>query len=198
MTGLNESHDPARRSWIEQANTRGSEFPIQNLPLGVFRAPGRDARGGVAIGDVIFDLKAASKVGLFSNSAAVAERARGGAHLNALVALPLQKISALRHALSDLLRADGPHQEQVENANALVPTHEATMLLPTAIGDFTDFFTSLDHVTRVGRGLRPDAGLPAAFKHLPMAYNGRTSSVGGGETPVIPPGAPGRSPKGGH
>jgi fumarylacetoacetase len=187
MTGLNESHDPARRSWIEQANTRGCEFPIQNLPLGIFRAPGRDVRGGVAIGDVIFDLKAASAVGLFSNSAAAAARAASGPTLNALMALPLQKISALRHALSDLLRADGPHQERVESANALVPMREATMLLPTAIGDFTDFFTSLDHVTRVGTVLRPDAELPAAFKHLPMAYNGRTSSVVVSDTPVIRP-----------
>jgi fumarylacetoacetase len=108
MAGVNETHDPARRSWVKAANEIGCDFPIQNLPFGIFRAPGRDPRGGVAIGDMILDLKAALDAGLFSAEAYDAARAACTPALNALMAMPPRQISTLRRNLFDLLRADGP------------------------------------------------------------------------------------------
>jgi len=72
---LNETHDPARRSWVDSANELGSDFPIQNLPFGVFRSAGREPRGGVAIGDMIFDLKVAVDAEVFSQNSCEAARA---------------------------------------------------------------------------------------------------------------------------
>jgi fumarylacetoacetase len=189
MADLNETHDPARRSWVEAANKPDCDFPIQNLPFGVFQSPGRAPRGGVAIGDLIVDLKAVLDAGLFLPSVQAAARAASEPTLNTLMAMPPRQISALRHALSEMLRSDGPDRPRVEKmaGGLLVPMHQASFLRPSAIGGFTDFFTSLDHVTRVGRILRPDSELPPAFKHLPMAYNGRASSVVIGDTPVMRP-----------
>ena len=105
------------------------------------------------------------------------------------MSMPTRQISALRHALSDLLRADGSDRQRIETMapDLLVPMQQASYLRPVVIGDFTDFFTSVDHVSRVGRIVRPDSDLPPAFKHLPLAYNGRTSSVVISDTPVIRP-----------
>jgi len=186
---VNETHDPARRSWVASANRPGCDFPIQNLPFGVFQAAGRAPRGGVAIGELIFDLKVAAAAGLFSPAAREAAQAADSANLNALMAMPPAQVSALRHELSDLLRADGPDRHRVESlaADLLVPMQQATYLLPAAIGGFTDFFASVDHVTRTSRLLRADAEPPAAFKHLPMAYIARASSVVVSGTPVVRP-----------
>ena len=189
MTTLNETHDPARKSWVETANVASSDFPIQNLPFGVFTAPGRGARGGVAIGDMIFDIKAALDAGLFS--AATTEAANNAAlpALNRFMAMTPVQISALRRELSDLLRADSQQRTRLEKmaGELLVSMKDATMKLPAQIGGFTDFFASIDHVTRATRMLRPDAPIPPSFKHLPMAYNGRASSVVVSGVPVIRP-----------
>jgi fumarylacetoacetase len=189
MQSLNETHDSARRSWVKAANESGCDFPIQNLPFGVFRAQGREPRGGVAIGDMIFDLKVAVDAGLFSAEAREAARAACAPALNKLMALPPHQISALRRNLFDLLRADGPDRERIEKLapDLLVPMQQANCMLPAVIEGFTDFFTSIDHVSRVGRIVRPDSPLPPAFKHLPMAYNGRASSVVVSGAPVIRP-----------
>ena len=189
MTTLNETHDPARKSWVETANVASSDFPIQNLPFGVFTAPGRGARGGVAIGDMIFDIKAALDAGLFS--AATTEAANNAAlpALNRFMAMTPVHISALRRELSDLLRADSQQRTRLEKmaGELLVSMKDATMKLPAQIGGFTDFFASIDHVTRATRMLRPDAPIPPSFKHLPMVYNGRASSVVVSGVPVIRP-----------
>jgi fumarylacetoacetase len=189
MPILNETHDPARRSWVETANEDGCDFPIQNLPFGVFRAPGRDTRGGVAIGSMIFDLKVAIDADLFSEAAREAARAACKPSLNDLMALPSSQISALRLNLFDLLDADGPNRKRIEEMapELLVPMQQASYVLPAVIGGFTDFFTSVHHVSRVSRIVRPVSPLPPAFKHLPMAYNGRASSVVVSGTPVIRP-----------
>lgn len=189
MTMLNETHDPVRKSWVETANAANSDFPIQNLPFGVFTASGRDARGGVAIGDMIFDIKAALDAGLFSATAIEAAKAAALPVLNRFMAMAPAQISALRRKLSDLLRTDGQQRAHVEKlaSHLLVPMKDATMKLPAQIGGFTDFFVSIDHVTRATRVLRPDAPIPPSFKHLPLAYNGRASSVVVSGVPVIRP-----------
>jgi len=170
---LNETHDPARRSFVESANAPGSDFPIQNLPFGVFRpTPGATPRVGVAIGDQILDVAAAAP--FFNGPAAEAARACAAPHLNDLMALPPQAASALRLALSRALSADRGDKSLSRH---LVPMAQADIVLPVEVGDFTDFYASIFHATNVGRMLRPDNPLMPNYKYLPVAYHGRASSV---------------------
>jgi fumarylacetoacetase len=177
---LNATHDPARRSWVESANVPDTDFPIQNLPFGVFD-DGRGARGGVALGDRIIDLSALLSAGLISGSAAEAAR---GASLLPLFAQPREAVSALRAALSDLYRA-GRSADRTAAEKALVPMAKAELLMPAKPTAFTDFCTSADHILRMaangGRVPQP------AWATLPVAYNGRASSVAASGTPVIRP-----------
>lgn len=176
---LNETHDPARRSWIAAANDPAADFPIQNLPLGVFRRTGEAARGGVAIGDRIFDLAAGLAAGLFSGDGAEAAKAACGSALNPLMALGNRYASALRAQLSALLRADSPERPRLEKIaeRLLLPMAQAQMQMPAEVGGFTDFLTSTYHTERLSRAARPDNPLPPSFKYLPIAYNSRASSV---------------------
>ena len=174
---LNQTHDPSRKSWVASANQADTDFPIQNLPLGIFRKDGV-ARGGVAIGDRIFDLVAAIELGLFSGEAGNAARAAAGDSLNPLMALGPDPLSALRSRLSDLLRLDGPERHRVESqANRLlIPMASVEMLLPAKIGNFTDFVCSTFHAQRAVR--KPlDSPLAPALCYMPVAYHGRASSV---------------------
>ncbi len=179
MVQLNATHDPARRSWVDSANRADSDFPIQNLPFGVFRSGAKPPRGGVAIGDRIVDLAACLEAGLFADAAADAARACVGPRLNRLLELGNRPASALRARLSDLLRTDGPERAKVEQAadRLLVPMASVALELPVAVGSFTDFMASIYHTTRGGRINRPDNPLPVNFKHVPIAYNSRASSV---------------------
>src|SRR5438874_13780753 len=104
---IDETHDPGQESWVASARSH-AEFPIQNLPFGVFSPPGEVPRGGVAIGDAIFDLKAGLDAGLFSGEAATAAEAASGPALNPLMALGKGPRSALRQRLTGLLSADNP------------------------------------------------------------------------------------------
>src|ERR1700686_2675158 len=133
---LNETHDPARRSFVETANALDSDFPIQNLPFGVFRpAPGAPPRAGVAIGDQILDVAAGASS--FSGLAAEAAKAGAAPSLNALMALGSQAWSALRLALSKSLSADRGDKSLAQH---LKPMANPELVLPVAIGDFTDFY----------------------------------------------------------
>jgi fumarylacetoacetase len=177
MTGLNETHDPSLRSWVESANAPDSDFPIQNLPFGVFRRAGSTEpfRGGVAIGDQILDLAEFRLLRASRGAAGKALRAAIGPHLNALMAMGPQSWSALRLALSRALHL-APAQGAL--AGALVPQRDAEMAVPARIGDYTDFYASIHHATAVGRLFRPDNPLMPNYKWLPIAYHGRASSVG--------------------
>ena len=158
------THDPQLRSWVASANQPGGDFPIQNLPFGRFRVAesGRTLRIGVAIGDQILDLQAAGLV--------------EGCDMNALMAAPAAERLALRHALSQGLRADSAQQNQW--SQALVAQDRAEMALPCDIGDYTDFYTSVHHATNVGRQFRPDNPLLPNYKWVPIGYHGRASSIG--------------------
>ena len=180
---LNETHDPARRSFVEAANAPGNDFPIQNLPFGVFRpAPGAASRVGVAIGDQILDVAAAASS--FGGPAAAAAKACAAPLLNHLMALGPQAWSALRLALSRGLSADRGDKSLSRH---LTPMAQAEILLPVGIGDFTDFYASIFHATNVGRMLRPDNPLMPNYKYLPVAYHGRASSIRVSGTPVKRP-----------
>jgi fumarylacetoacetase len=175
---MNETHDPALRSWLD---TTGSDFPIQNLPLGIFRRPGEQPRGGVAIGDQIVDLPRAAR--LFTGAAATAASACERPSLNDYLALGPASWSALRMSLSRALRT-GASQEL---STCLVPQQEAELLLPIEVGDYTDFYASIHHATRVGKLFRPDQPLMPNYSWLPVAYHGRSSSVVVSGTPVKRP-----------
>ncbi|WP_374469950.1 fumarylacetoacetase [Phenylobacterium sp.] len=170
---IDDTHDPARRSWV--ATAHGSEFPIQNLPLGVFSPPGGRPRGGVAIGDMILDLSLAARSGLLAGPAKLAAEAASGRELNALLGLGAGPRRALRRRLSELLTDRSPDRPEVETW--LYPTARCELHLPCAIGDYTDFYAGIHHALNVGRQFRPDSPLLPNYKHVPIGYHGRASSV---------------------
>lgn len=195
---LNETHRSDLRSWVASANDGATDFPIQNLPYGVFQRDGEAARGGVAIGDCILDLAAALKTGLLAGEAEHAARLAAGPTLNAFMAAGPAVQSTLRRRISEILSADGRDRAKIEKlAGALlIPMRDVEMKLPAAIGSFTDFLTSIYHTERGGRVTRPDNPIPAPFRHLPIAYNGRATSVRPSGEPVRRPNGQWRAPDG--
>jgi len=175
---IDHTHAPERRSWVGSANAH-ADFPIQNLPLGVFAPPGGGARGGIAIGEEIFDLAAAFELGLFEGLAAEAARAASGASLNPLFALGRDARLALRHRLSAILDADGRDRARIEplRSRLLHAAAGCRLELPAAIGDYTDFFAGIHHATNAGKLFRPDNPLLPNYKYVPIGYHGRASSI---------------------
>lgn len=183
MSGLNATHDPALRSWVAAANAPEADFPIQNLPFGVFRAVAGEApRCGVAIGDRIVDVSRIA--GLFTGPAIASAHACAAPVLNDLMALPPAAVSALRAELSHFL-ADEAFRGRVEPA--LLPAAQVELLLPLRVAGYTDFFASVHHASNAGRLFRPDQPLLPNYKHVPVAYNGRANSVRVSGEPVIRP-----------
>jgi fumarylacetoacetase len=163
MSLLNESHDPTLMSWVAQANQPGSDFPIQNLPLGRYRHIGADEdfKIGVAIGDQILDLQG---TGLIDSS-----------DMNALMSLDTAARRCLRRDISQGL-AQGSAQQQAWS-KLLTPQSAAEMAVPCRIGDYTDFYTGIHHATSVGKLFRPDQPLMPNYKWVPIGYHGRSSSI---------------------
>ncbi|MXO71813.1 fumarylacetoacetate hydrolase family protein [Alteraurantiacibacter buctensis] len=179
---INATHDPARRSFVASANASDTDFPIQNLPFGVFD-DGKGARGGVALGDAIIDLAAVLDAGLLDGAAAGVAAVASRPSLADLFMAPAGQVSQLRAALSDLYREESGRQDRA--GAALLPAASATMLMPAKPPAFTDFCTSADHILRMARnGGRPPQ---PAWATLPVAYNGRASSVAVSGAPVIRP-----------
>ena len=178
MTTLNETHDPALSSWVESAHDASTDFPIQNLPFGVFRTRGSSEsfRGGVAIGNQIVDLAAVARAGVFTGLAREAAQAASAEKLNGLMALGPKSWSALRQSLSQALRVGSTQQAAL--SSCLVPMAAAEFDVPARIGDYTDFYTSVHHATNVGRLFRPDNPLLPNYKWVPIGYHGRVSSIG--------------------
>ena len=177
-TTLDATHDPKLRSWVGSANLPGCDFPIQNLPLAVFRRAGggENFRCGVAIGDCVLDLGALDMLTPFSGLGAEALAACGEPSLNRLMTLGREAWIALRHGLSQCLREGSPLAAELQNA--LIPQSGAEFTLPARIGNYTDFYASIHHATAVGRLFRPDQPLLPNYKWVPIAYHGRASSLG--------------------
>lgn len=188
MNTLDETHDPGRHSWVATAKDH-TDFPLQNLPFGVFSPPGAEPRGGVAIGDLIVDLRAALEAGLFSGAAALAAEAAAGATLNPLMAAGADARRALRRALFELLAADGADRAKAEPiaARLLHRAGDCTLHLPATIGNFTDFFAGIHHATNGGRRRDPANPLNPNYKYVPVAYHSRASSVRPSDVPVRRP-----------
>ncbi len=178
MISTNETHNPELRSWVDSANSAGTDFPIQNLPFGVFRRAGSAEvfRVGVAIGDQILDLTAAQAKSIFTGDADTAAQACCAPTLNAYMALGPHAWSALRLALSRVLREGYALQSAL--STCLVAQAEAEFAVPAQIGDYTDFYTSVHHATNIGKLLRPDNPLLPNYKWIPIGYHGRSSSIG--------------------
>jgi fumarylacetoacetase len=180
---LDETHDPALRSFVASANAPDGDFPIQNLPYAVFRKQGESPRVGVAMGDQILDVAACAS--LLDGAAAAAASACAAPHLNALMERGPQAWAALRTGLSRLLRHDAAKREDI--ARHLAPLAQVELLLPVRIGNFTDFFASIFHATNAGRLFRPDNPLMPNYKYVPVAYHSRASSVCVSGAPVRRP-----------
>ncbi len=167
---LNETHDVNLKSRVASANVKGCEFPIQNLPFAVFRRQGSNEafRGGVAIGDQVLDLKLLAEKNYFSGVAQTAVQAGAQPKLNALMALPHTAWSALRLALSKLLRKGATQSLD----GLLLKQTEVEYDVAADIGDYTDFYTSIHHATNIGKLFRPDNPLMPNYKWIPIGYIG--------------------------
>ena len=177
MYDVNHTHDPSLQSWVESANAAESEYPIQNLPFAVFRRKGSNEafRGGVAIGDMIVDLAAAANSNLFGATLKAELDACSQPKLNDFMAMGKASWSALRHALSAGLTSGSELEESLRLC--LVSQAEAEFDVPARIGDYTDFYTSINHATNIGKLFRPDNPLLPNYQWVPIGYHGRSSSI---------------------
>ena len=174
---LDHTHDPAAQSWVDSARRPGADFPIQNLPLGVFRRRARPdgARLCVAIGDEVVDLNRAAGQGLLASFQPELQAAIAARTLNPLMALGRGAATELRHRVFALLR-DGASDRQA-TSECLVPVETVELLVPADIGDYTDFYASIFHATNVGSMFRPENPLLPNYKYVPIGYHGRASSI---------------------
>ena len=178
MSAIDETHDPALVSWVAGARP-GSDFPIQNLPLGIFSEAKGRRRPGVAIGDYILDLTAVADL--------LDEEWRRDLSqpvLNGWLARGPGWHRDLRQRLSEML-SDERYRDDVEPQ--LIGQSEVRMHVPCLIGDYTDFYVGIHHATNVGRQFRPDNPLLPNYKYVPIGYHGRASSVRASGEPVTRP-----------
>ena len=172
-------------SWLASANQPESDFPIENLPFGRFIPAGQDGadpRLGVAIGDQILDLKALAQAVALPATESQAFAPLEAGDLNAFMALDRHQHQKLRTRLTALLSEEN-RGDAARVAGCLVPQAQAHMVMPCAVGDYTDFYASIHHATSVGSLFRPDNPLLPNYKWVPIGYHGRSSTlqVSGGE-----------------
>ncbi|MFN2603448.1 MAG: fumarylacetoacetase [Gemmatimonadaceae bacterium] len=176
------------RSWVESANDEAAHFSLANLPFGVFAlSPHEVPRVGVAIGDSIVDVCAAVNAGLLSKS--LAGTACESPALNTLMQMSRADRLEFRETLTDLLRegSDSARKAQPLRGDFLFPIGQSILYLPVEIGDYTDFYASIQHATNVGKMFRPDNPLLPNYKYVPIGYHGRASSIVVSGTPVRRP-----------
>jgi fumarylacetoacetase len=185
------SEAPKRRKcWLESAGDPAGDFPLENLPFGVFE--GEDAnRIGLAIGDRILDLAAGAEAGLLEGLTESVLRACRAETLNALALAGTSDLRPLRARATELL-SDAGQRGKVEPH--LVPQKSAAMQVPFRIGDYTDFYASIHHATNVGRLFRPDTPLLPNYKWVPIGYHGRASSIVMSGTEIRRPSGQTKSP----
>jgi fumarylacetoacetase len=185
VTVLDETHDPARASWVQGAEP-GGDFPLQNLPLGIFSESKGRRRPGVAIGDFILDLPA-----VFDLLDEDWREDLSQPVLNAWLARGPAAGAELRRRLSEIL-GDERYRDDVEAQ--LIGQSEVRMHVPCVVGDYTDFYVGIHHAANVGRLFRPDNPLLPNYKYLPIGYHGRASSVRPSGEPVIRPNGQRKAP----
>ncbi len=172
MTQTDFTHDANATSWVEGADGHPN-FPVQNLPLGVFGPPdGSTPRGGIAIGDFILDVSALA--GRLDGVAADAARATGAPMLNILFAAGREPVHQLRQGVFRLLTDES--QREVVTPH-LHQAADCTLHVPFMVGDYTDFYTGIHHAMNIGSLFRPDNPLLPNYKYVPIGYHGRSSSI---------------------
>jgi fumarylacetoacetase len=189
---MTDANDPSLVSWVESAQDPATDFPVQNLPFGVFRRAGTAEmpRVGVAIGDQVLDLAACFAEGMMNDvSDTPAALACALPSLNGLMATGRVHVTALRQRVSEVLRAGASptRYDRERAARILMPQAEAELFVPAEVGDYTDFYASVHHATNVGAMFRPDQPLLPNYKWVPIGYHGRASSVVASGTPVRRP-----------
>jgi fumarylacetoacetase len=177
----------SRTSWVESANDRTSGFPLQSLPYCVFTGEGGRPRPGVGIGKLVLDLQRCSRGGLLEGLPAQIQGSCQAQTLNGLMACEASAHAALRKRLMDLLNAGADQSTRDAVGAALMPVEAATLLKPVESANYTDFYASIHHATRVGRLFRPDHPLLPNYKYVPIGYHGRASSLVVSGTPVRRP-----------
>ena len=172
-----KANDPLLKSWIEIP--KDSDFPIQNLPFGIYSTKKKTKRVGVAIGDQILDLSKLYELG-YLNSLSFCEHCFSNEFLNRMMGHGKSEIRTLRDRISILLNIENDELFKNKNHLKLVLDSQinADMHLPVKIGDYTDFYSSEQHAFNVGSMFRdPDNALLPNWKHIPVAYHGRSSSI---------------------
>ncbi|MCP4076873.1 MAG: fumarylacetoacetase [Gammaproteobacteria bacterium] len=174
---LNETHDINLTSWVESANEKGCDYPIQNLPFAEFRRKNSNEafRCGVAIGNKVLDLTAVLESHVFPVELNRALEACSEPTLNRFMGMGAETWSLLRLNLSRGLAMDSDLQGSLKGY--LIDMQSVEYSLPCQIGDYTDFYTSLHHATNVGKLFRPDNPLLPNYKWIPIGYHGRSSSI---------------------
>jgi fumarylacetoacetase len=182
-----DANSPKLKSWVEV--TTSSDFPIQNLPFGIFKTRYLTAVAGVAIGDMVVDLVYLHENGFF-DGLGLPTGIFNQKYLNDFLALGRKKCGEVRQRLSELLRHDNDELRDNKAARelALIPLAEVQMLMPVRVPNYTDFYSSEQHATNVGTMFRdPKNALLPNWKHLPVAYHGRASSIVASGTPITRP-----------
>ena len=187
---IDETHDPSAISWVESANDAETDFPLANLPFGIFRHDFEERpRVGIAIGDRVLDCLSAVQGGLFSGLDPAVRDAMASWTLNPLMALGRHDARDVRRVVHRLLRTDTPEGNRAHAvaADILASTDSIGMRVPAEIGDYTDFYASVFHATNVGSMFRPDNPLLPNYKWMPVGYHGRSSSIVASGTAVRRP-----------
>lgn len=181
-----KANDPSKKSWVEVPEN--SDFPIQNLPFGIAQLPNSTPRVASAIGNYVIDLFRVWELGFFSDLE-IPRAALENRYLNDFMGLGKETTRAVRDRLSELLDADSERWNSREmREQFLIPTEQVTLLLPIQIGDYTDFYSSIEHATNVGSLFRdPENALFPNWRHLPVGYHGRASSIVVSGTPIRRP-----------
>ena len=181
-----EANNMNLKSWVNVPEV--TDFPIQNLPFGIFSTSTLSPRVGVAIGEFILDLQSLEKLG-FLEGLGFSSEDFSSRKLNRIINKGKASASALRNRISELLRSDSAELKDSEHASScLVEMSKATMHMPVEVGDYTDCYSSEDHARNVGKMFRdPENALLPNWKHMPVAYHGRVSSIVVSGTPVKRP-----------
>ncbi|NOX84409.1 MAG: fumarylacetoacetase [Chlorobi bacterium] len=173
-----KANNPELRSWIDVPDD--SDFPIQNIPFGIMKPKNEEPRPATRIGDMVIDLSVLCDFGFFDDLGISDMSVFYATVLNDFIALGKTYWSAVRERLSELFNIDNDDLQGLEEAKKLVLFHvdEVEMMMPVHVGDYTDFYSSIEHATNVGKMFRdPDNALLPNWKHIPVAYHGRSSSI---------------------
>ncbi len=174
---MSKANNPELKSWIEIP--AGNDFPIQNLPFGIFKTQSSSPRVGVAIGENVIDLALLNKLGYFEKLK-IDNAIFTNQYLNDFISLGKSTTNAVRERVSELLNIENTELQNNKEAKEKVlhSMRNVQMLMPVFVRDYTDFYSSIDHATNVGTMFRdPANALLPNWKHLPVGYHGRASSI---------------------